>query len=281
MTPDDPVLTSAGIGWQGFLLEQHVAKPPFEAPEHQSSKHILHFHTSPMATHWRIDGHTRHTTEQPGSVSVIPAGSRVAAIITGKGRATALALEIDPSYMESVAQGVGSGRRIELAERLAVRDRQIELLMNAMQSDLEAGSPAGLPYGEALGNALATYLIRRFSVFAPKVEEYKGGLPKTRLNRVLEYIELHLHDNISLTALAETAGISMYHFAKAFKQSTGATAHQYILERKIKRAKELLRDPRTSVLEASVQTCFVDQSHFTKTFRRLVGATPTLFRSQI
>jgi AraC family transcriptional regulator len=280
MTPDLPVLTSAGTGWQGFLLEKHLAKPPFEAPEHHSSRHILHFHTSPAATDWRIDGRIRRTTELPGSVTLIPAGSQVAAIITGNGPASALALAIDASYAESIANDVGVGR-LELAERLAVRDRQVDLLMSAMQSDLEAGSPAGQPYGEALGNALVTYLVRRFSVFAPQVEEYRGGLPKARLSRVIEYIELHLDENISLAALADTIGISVYHFAKAFKQSTGVSPHQYILERKITRAKELLRDPHISVLEASVRTGFVDQSHFTKVFRRLVGASPTLFRSQI
>lgn len=93
-----------------------------------------------------------------------------------------------------------------------------------------------------------------------------------------EYIEQHLDSNISLTALADAAGLSMYHFAKAFKQSTGATPHQFVLDRKIERAKALLRDPNRSVLEASARTGFVDQSHFTKIFRRLVGVTPSVYR---
>ena len=107
----------------------------------------------------------------------------------------------------------------------------------------------------------------------------RGGLPKSRLNHVREYIEHHLDGNISMTALAEVADLSLYHFAKAFKQSTGATPHQYVLARKIERAKELLSDPNRSVLEASARTGFVDQSHFTKIFRRLVGVTPTEFRN--
>jgi AraC family transcriptional regulator len=72
----------------------------------------------------------------------------------------------------------------------------------------------------------------------------------------------------------------MYHFAKDFKQSTGATPHRYVLERKIDRAKELLRDPNRSVLEASARTGFVDQSHFTKIFRRMVGITPSEYRTR-
>jgi len=82
--------------------------------------------------------------------------------------------------------------------------------------------------------------------------------PSRVLNRVLEYVDQHLEDNVSLTALAEVAGLSMYHFAKAFKQSTGAPPYQYVLERKIERAKQLLRDPNRSVLEASARSGFVD-----------------------
>ena len=95
-----------------------------------------------------------------------------------------------------------------------------------------------------------------------------------------EYIEQNLEHNVSLTALAEVAGVSLYHFAKAFKQSTGATPHQYVLRRKIDRAKELLSAKR-SVLEASARTGFVDQSHIKKIFRRVVGITPTEYRNQI
>jgi len=182
--------------------------------------------------------------------------------------------------LTTAAERSRSSRDLELAVKLTIPDRQVELLMSAMQADLEAGSPAGSIYGESLGNTLGTYLVKRHGVFASKLEEHKGGLPKPRLNRVLEYVDQHLEDNVSLTALAEVAGLSMYHFAKAFKQSTGAPPYQYVLERKIERAKQLLRNPNRSVLEASARSGFVDQSHFTKVFHRLVGITPTEYRNQ-
>jgi len=189
-------------------------------------------------------------------------------------------LEIDPLLLKQSAAPFVS-RNLELPVKLTFPDRNLELLMTAMQADLEAGSPTGPLYGESLGNALGTYLVQRFAVFTPKLEEYKGGLPKPRLNRVREYIEQNLDNHISLTALAEVAGVSLYHFAKAFKQSTGATPHQYVLSRKNDRAKKLLGDPNRSVLEASARTGFVDQSHFTKIFRRVGGVTPTEYRNQM
>lgn len=100
-----------------------------------------------------------------------------------------------------------------------------------------------------------------------------------RLNRVLEHINENLSDNLELSVLAEVAGVNLYHFARAFKQSTGESPHQYVLRRRIEQAKELLRHPQLSVIEASARTGFVDQSHFSKVFRRIVGIAPSEFRN--
>lgn len=274
----DPVLSSARVGWQGLLFEQHDSGSPrlVDAPEHFSTKHLLRLNTGGTSTsEWRINGRRQQTHDQPGAVSILPAGTHVSIVAY---RSSCLVLEIDPLQLQQ--SGHAGSRDVELEVKLTIPDRQIELLMSAMQADLGAGSPAGALYGESLGSALGTYLVKRFGAVATKLEEYKGGLPKARLNRVLEYVDQHLADNVSLKALAEVAGLSMYHFAKAFKQSTGAPPYQYVLERKIERARHLLRDPNRSVLEASARTGFVDQSHFTKVFHRLVGVTPTEYRNQ-
>lgn len=272
-----PILSSTGVGWKGLLFEQHTSETPHvvEFPEHFATKHLLRVNTGgPSTNDWRIDGRGRRTYDRPGGVSILPAGTHVSVVASS--RTGCMVLEIDPTELQRTGN---HGRSVELVSQLTIQDRQIALLMTAMQSDLEAGSPAGSLYGESLGAALSTYLSQRYGTIAPKLEEYKGGLPKPRLNRVREYIENNLENNVSLTELAEVAGVSLYHFAKAFKQSMGATPHQYVLDRKVDRAKELLRDPNRSVLEASARTGFVDQSHFTKIFRRLVGVTPTEFRN--
>lgn len=112
-----------------------------------------------------------------------------------------------------------------------------------------------------------------------RLDRYRGGLSRRSLKLVLEYIHAHLHDNVQLSSLAEIAGLNLYHFAKAFKQSTGESPHQYTLRRRIERARELLRDPHVSVLEVSARTGFVDQSHFSKVFRRIAGVAPSECRN--
>jgi AraC family transcriptional regulator len=96
---------------------------------------------------------------------------------------------------------------------------------------------------------------------------------------VFEYIDAHLGDNLELETLANVVGLNLFHFAKAFKQSTGETPHQCVLHKRIERAREFLRDRGLSVLEASARTGFVDQSHFSKVFRRIVGVAPSDYRS--
>jgi len=95
---------------------------------------------------------------------------------------------------------------------------------------------------------------------------------------VVEYIEANLDREIALSALADAAGLSTHYFSELFKQSVHVSPHQYVLRRRIERARKLLSDPRVTVLEAAVRSGFSDQSHFTKIFRRIVGVTPTGYR---
>jgi len=107
----------------------------------------------------------------------------------------------------------------------------------------------------------------------------RNGLPKARLNRVIEFVEEHLDQEITLAALAEIAGMGAHYFSEMFKQSLGISPHQYVLRRRIERGRKLLHNPNVSVLEAAVRSGFSDQSHFTKLFRRIVGVTPTKYRA--
>ena len=106
----------------------------------------------------------------------------------------------------------------------------------------------------------------------------KGGLSPDRLRRVLDHIEGHLSDGIRLTQLAEVARLSSAHFSAQFRRSTGLPPHRYLLQWRIKRAKELLAADGMSLAEISYALGFPSQAHFTTTFRKLVGTTPGAYR---
>jgi AraC-like DNA-binding protein len=105
-----------------------------------------------------------------------------------------------------------------------------------------------------------------------------GGLAPRVLQRVREYIDAHLGENIELEALADTAGLSRCHFARAFKQSVGTAPHCYLMQRRLERAKQLIIETRLPLAEIALECGFSDQSHFSRRFLQYVGVTPRSFR---
>jgi AraC family transcriptional regulator len=106
----------------------------------------------------------------------------------------------------------------------------------------------------------------------------RGGLPPWQQKRVVEFIDQHLAEEISLSTLAKVAGLSLYHFAHAFTQSFGMPPHRYHMGRRMDRARSLLRKPALSVTQIGVQIGFRESSSFTRAFRRFTGLTPTEYR---
>jgi AraC-like DNA-binding protein len=112
----------------------------------------------------------------------------------------------------------------------------------------------------------------------PAPQATRGGLPPALINRLRGYIDSHLDQNIDLRALAAEAQLSTYHFARAFKQAEGITPHRFILERRLARARELLRQRNLALSEIAMAVGFADQSHFTRRFRDREGISPGQFR---
>jgi len=112
----------------------------------------------------------------------------------------------------------------------------------------------------------------------PFHQQARGGLPPRALRRVREYITAHLERNISVEALAAIVGLSMFHFARAFKQSEGVTPHRFLLQCRVRRAQELLAGTDLPLSEIALAAGFSDQSHCARRFREFVGITPSRYR---
>jgi len=167
---------------------------------------------------------------------------------------------------------------IESARHRASVDPHLAALLQAMSADLVDDSPAGRLYGESLSTALTVYLVGRYGARSEPPRS-RGGMPALRLRRVLDYIGANLTRDLGVTELATVAGMSPHYFSELFRKSVGQPPHQYVLRQRIERAKESLRNPKRSVLEAGLAAGFANASHFARAFRRLVGATPRQFRA--
>ena len=121
------------------------------------------------------------------------------------------------------------------------------------------------------------YLISRMTNRDPRAILSRGGLPAFTLRRLHDFIVAHLDKPISIADMAACAGLSPYHFARAFKRSTGESPHAYVLRQRISLAKTILANGQ-SLIEAATLCGFSSQSHFTARFRAQTGITPGQFR---
>jgi AraC family transcriptional regulator len=152
--------------------------------------------------------------------------------------------------------------------------------LDAVGAELTAGGAGGSLAAESLANVLAVHLIRHLTARRRPQRGRDGALPRGRLRAVVEYVEEHLDAGPTLGQMAAVARVSPYHFARQFKAATGLPPYQYVIARRVERARQLLQQGRDLPL-AEVAACagFSDQSQFSHHFKRLVGVTPGQFRA--
>ncbi|WP_447042669.1 helix-turn-helix domain-containing protein [Vreelandella sp. H-I2] len=127
----------------------------------------------------------------------------------------------------------------------------------------------------ALIHTLRHYSQRRLPTLRPT-----GGLPTWQLKRVVEFIEHHLNQPLTLTGMAGVTGLSDYHFSRMFKQTTGYPPHRYVLHRRLIRAQYLLTETLLNMTEIALRCGFGSSSHFSNRFRAETGVSPTEYRTQ-
>jgi AraC family transcriptional regulator len=165
-----------------------------------------------------------------------------------------------------------------ISPRLFFFDRAIWDTTLKLKAEVGNSDPSSRQYAEALSLVLMHELIRLERTTSAATRLLRGGLPAWQQKRVIEFIEEHVADDISLAALAELVDLSLYHFARAFTQSFGVPPHRYHMACRMDRARSLLRRPELSVTQIGVQVGFRETSSFTRAFRRFTGVTPTEYR---
>jgi len=105
-----------------------------------------------------------------------------------------------------------------------------------------------------------------------------GALPRWRARRVVECIEEHLDERITITSLARECGLSSSHFSRAFKATFGVTVHLYVMQRRVQIARALILRTSDPLSEIAIRCGLSDQAHLTRWFRRVVGVTPAVWR---
>lgn len=274
-----PRYSTTAIG-NNLTFTEYVSSGIVEVPELEDPTLSLILRTgSPSRFEWRRHGRDQVAELPAGSISLLPMGTREAVRVSRPLPGVASILEINSAFFTRSIGQIARGGRVELVRQMQLADPQIRRLMETLRADIADGSPGGPLFAGSIATALSAHLAQRYATSRKPLDVYRGGLSPPRLSRVHDYINENLSDNLELSVLAEIAGMNLYHFARAFKQSTGESPHQYVMRRRIEQAKEFPRHSQVSVIEASARTGFVDQSHFSKVFRRIVGIAPSEYRA--
>jgi AraC-like DNA-binding protein len=126
--------------------------------------------------------------------------------------------------------------------------------------------------------AFRDHIAHTYGAFSRSVLKGGHGLNAQQTKRVLEYLEAYFHTDISMANIAAAINVSVSSLGPAFKRSLGRAPHQWLMHRRVERAKELLREGNRRMSEIAVACGFADQSHLTRVFGRFVGLTPLAWR---
>jgi AraC-like DNA-binding protein len=208
----------------------------------------------------------------------IPGATGTLMWVHGKRDVTDIPPTVHPALLVQAADASLHVHYAELVSHLPRHDPLLHHMALALQAAVDAEDVAGGLYAEALANALAVHLLRRYAIGRPLEPPFHGGLPPCKLHGATAYILAHLERTLSLAELAAVAQMSPAHFARLFKGATGQTPHQYVTTCRMERAKHLLTETMLPLHEIGAQVGYADQSHFTAVFRQSVATTPKAYR---
>jgi AraC family transcriptional regulator len=278
--PFTPAASSDRLGWVGLEAARYRASPAWEYDAPALTHHRLVLVTRPpQELDLRFEGLKRHVPPPAGAIILVPAGTP--GRVRWRGGFDWLHIYLEPGLVARVAaEAFGlDPARLTLPPLDALDLPHLRAVMWAVDTELTAGGAGGRLAAESLANLLAVNLIRH--VLAPRRpgRGRNGALPRVRLRAVAEYIEEHLDSGLTLGQMAAVARLSPYHFARQFKAATGLPPHQYVITRRVERARQLLQAGMDlSLADIAVDAGFSDQSQFCRHFKRLVGVTPGQFR---
>lgn len=168
-------------------------------------------------------------------------------------------------------------KRVNLIDYFSINDPLMLQLALTFKQQLLSSQPDKI-YLESLSQFGMVHLLKHYAEQLSIPHGLHGKLRADYLKRVLDYIETNIHQNLSLEELASLVNLSRFHFCRIFKQTTGESVHQYILQRRLKKAYQLIRNTHLNFAEISQQTGFSDQSHLSRCFKKFYGLPPKDFR---
>ena len=221
-----------------------------------------------------VNGMTR-----PGTLTVIPAGSSSRWDIYQP--LSVLQLYLPQTTLNRVAHEAGTTATGDLVERTAHPDPITSRLLLSAADALEGSAALDALFRHQLTELLATRLLAAHAGSPATVQPVMGGLSPTVLRRAIERLRSDSEADVSLAALASDAGLSRFHFCRAFRESTGLSPHAWLRQHRLEQAMNMLRDTDVSVVSVAAALGYSSQTAFAAAFRKLTGETPSDWRRRM
>ncbi len=268
------IVTSQALDWPGMLVEAGrndvAAVDDLVGDQHYLS---LNLDSAPLQLEVKQPHGFQQFTVPPQSLWVSPSADPITLRLNST--LNYLRVSIDPLHLgRLITPSLDDVGPVRLRRTYAVRSPQMAHLMLALRAEADDRNPGGLATIEAVTTALGNLLVRAAGIEQPRPARVHGGLSSLAKRRVLEMIDAGLDARLTIESLAQEVGLSSAHFARAFKQTLGRAPHQYLLGRRLERARQLIETTDASLSDIAQRTGFADQAHFTRLFKRAFGATP-------
>ena len=276
-----PILNSDGFGRRSGLLRRwrgtraHMSQPPLD--HHYV---VLHLGGAKRVTRTG-DGRTRVADVEEGALTIVPAGERYEWSTVGP--IDFAHLYIHPARLNHAIAIMfdRDAAAVTLSDDVGVTDPLLSHTIQAMLAEVERGAVTGGPYLDALFDVVLANLVCRHSSAGEVTQPARHALAPVRLRRVLDFVEAEIARPIGLHDLARVAGLSRFHFSRAFHNAMGEPPLAYVGRKRLETAKRLLRATEEPVAEVGRRAGFKSASHFAGCFRRHAGMAPSQFRRQL
>jgi AraC family transcriptional regulator len=215
-------------------------------------------------------------TFRPGVVIIIPEGSSSRWDIPKP--VDVVQLYLPHTMLERVAREADVAAPGDLLERTAHPDPITSRLLMSAADVLEGNAALDALFRQQVTDLLATRLLAAHTGSPTTFQPTMGGLSPKVLLRAIERLRSDSDEDVSLAALASDAGLSRFHFCRAFKESTGLSPHAWLRQHRLEQAMNMLRDTDASVVSVAEALGYASQTAFAAAFRKLTGETPSNWR---
>ncbi|MBO0793059.1 MAG: helix-turn-helix transcriptional regulator [Ktedonobacteraceae bacterium] len=276
---ESPITIPQKAQWEHVSVEEHHSQPPC-ACETVFLHHRIYIALKDVVMQRRLDsGPLASYTLRPGDLFVSLAN-------TPEWRRQNdfndhVLVYLEPALFTQMAEAPALNHAFDLLRReQVIQDPLLFQLGLALRAEIKnSAARFSAVYSQELAHAFTAHLLKRYAGWEPQDTLPDRRLSTVNMRQVTDYIHDHLSEPLTLPALAALVGLSPYYFARRFKQTTGLSPHQYILARRIEQARHLLLNGEP-LAQITRQLGFADQSHLSRSFKRVTGLSPQAFREE-